>query len=112
MSGRFHLPDYPTQPIPFSMWQRIVNKSDKGEAERVLYRAWRNRPKRLIPWLSCGLKRGYVWTSHRDETENPQAVKNWIKKHLRREEVKKEFRENGDFSSMKDLIAKYKEAGE
>lgn len=107
MGKFFYLPDYPAQPISFSVWQKIVNASDHGQAERVLYRAWRHRPKKVVPWIIAGLRQGYIWNAHEEEANSPVQVQAWIAKNLRGVPEDGNFKQDGGPKSMRELINSY-----
>ena len=83
----FRLPDI-ADPVPFSLWQLIVNQYGEGETERILYRVWKRRPAKVAPYIRAGLRGGWLINSVPEEYHNPEAVNAWIRQVLRRERRK------------------------
>lgn len=103
----FTLPDHPDQPIKFSIWQKLVKKYGHGETERILYRVWAWKPKKVVPFILAGLRKGYLTNRCKNEWSNPEHVKAWINTNLRRQEAPV-VRMKGEPESMKNLLKTYK----
>ena len=72
------------QPIPGSFLGRVVKKcgGDWWIAGRVFYRA--RYAQKVVPFISKGLKEGWLLEAGRDESTNVQAVNAWVEKHVLR----------------------------
>lgn len=73
------------QEIPWSFWQRLVNKFNQEKAARILYRAKSAGAKNMIAYISKGLNGAdkYIHNACRDEDNKSRQVKAWIEKVLK-----------------------------
>jgi hypothetical protein len=80
----FNLPKpYPVE-VSGWVWNRVLVEAsqDVMMAGRFLYRAWKAQPDDLIAWIQAGCKKGYIRNAHKEEDDDPRAVREWIEKHI------------------------------